>query len=71
MQAIAFLLVATGNYLDTGNRSSLMFQVLVQLPSIGASSQCPGQGLPPLLCRSRGWLSLSCATMLLQARRIL
>ena len=45
MQVIAFLLVATGNYLDTGSRSSLMFQVLVQLPSIGAYSKIPGQDL--------------------------
>ncbi|CAL5229137.1 g12409 [Coccomyxa viridis] len=36
MQAIAFLLVATGNYLDTGDWPTFMIQVLVQLPSIVA-----------------------------------
>ena len=39
MQAVAFLLVATGNYLNTGNWHSLVFQVLLQLPSMGACCQ--------------------------------
>ena len=39
MQAIAFLLVASGNYLDTGSWPALVSQVLLQLPSIGACCQ--------------------------------
>ncbi len=44
MQAIAFLLVATGNFLDTGNRPALVFQVLVQLPGVGALPGLPSKG---------------------------
>ena len=39
MQAIAFLLVAAGNFLDTGDRHALMLQILVQLPATGARCQ--------------------------------
>jgi len=39
MQVIAFLMVATGSYLETGNRSSLLTQVLLLLPIIGACRQ--------------------------------
>ncbi len=59
MQAIAFLLVATGNYLDTGDWPTFMIQVLVQLPSIGACSQCPRQGLAPF-CHANQPDDLAC-----------
>jgi len=39
MQVIAFLMVAAGSYLETGNWSSLLTQVLLLLPSIGACCQ--------------------------------
>ena len=39
MQAIAFVLVASGNYLDTGVWDTFVFQVLFQLPGTGACYQ--------------------------------
>ena len=41
MQAIAFVMVATGNYLDTGNGAALVTQLTVYLPSIGACCRLP------------------------------
>ena len=58
MQAIVFLLVATGNYLDTGVWSTFMFQVLVQLPSIGACLKVLGKGSGH--CRASKRDSLAC-----------
>ena len=41
MQAVAFLMVAVGNYLDTGNWTSFLMQMLVMLPCTGTLTATP------------------------------
>lgn len=41
MQAVAFLMVAMGNYLDTGSWTSFLVQMLVMLPCTGALTATP------------------------------
>ena len=41
MQAVAFLMVAMGNYLDTGSWTNFLMQMLVMLPGTGALTATP------------------------------
>ena len=47
MQTIAFVMVATGNYLDTGDKAALLTQLSIHLPSIGACCRLPRPDFPP------------------------
>ena len=46
MQAITFVMVATGNYLDSGDRPALLTQLSIYLPSISACCRLANPELP-------------------------
>ena len=59
MQAILFVMVATGNYLDTGDGTALLTQLTICLPSIGACCHLPRPQSPAWTHRSQGGAVLS------------
>ena len=74
MQAIVFVMVASGNVLDTGDGTALLTQLTVYLPSIGSCCRLPRSQSPARMHRLQGTATQSvwpCYHLLLQSPMLL